>query len=101
MLSEFLYALRTIFQSVNVASVHSRRNHYAPESINESQDGLMQNCMIRVPLLTALISFYIFSLKCHQPKLNRAGEVNVFATFADSVQRVHGVEFGRIFTSVI
>ena len=40
----------------------------------------------------SLISFYIFSLKCHQPQLNRAAEVNVFATFADSVQKVHGVE---------
>ena len=101
MSSEFLNALRTILQNVNVASVHSRRKHYAPKSINERQNGLMQNCMIRAPLLTALISFYIFSLKCHQPKLNRAGGVNVFATFADSVQKVHGVEFGRMFTSVI
>ena len=43
----------------------------------------------------SLISFYIFSLKCHQPQLNRAAGVNVFATFVDSVQKVHGVELLR------
>ena len=48
-----------------------------------------------------LISFYFFSAKCHQPKLNREVGVQVFATFADSVQKVHGVEFAAIFTSVI